>query len=178
MKKTAMFTCLLFVMVGFHFLLPSCAKSPIIETMGSHDPFSFPTIGETITNGELDLVVTSAKPIKTINGQDADSGYVFLAVLFEYRNIASYALDYNELPMVGLDDAEFHQYKALDELASIYGSTQGIDFSVLMDPLQPNTLRQDTQVFLVPINVCNNQYLYLTFDIFTQEVELNIDARE
>lgn len=144
---------------------------------GSNDLFAFPTIGEPITNGELELVVTSAKPIKNIDGRDADSGYVFVAVIFEYTNIATYSLDYTELPMVGLDDAEYHQYEAYDELASIYGTSQDIDLTVLMDPLPPKESRQDVQIFMVPIDVCNNQYLYLTFDVFTQEVELDIPAR-
>lgn len=161
MKKTILSLALILFCVC---LLAACAQS---EGQGA-------SIEETISLEQYDFVMDEIVFLDSVEYIEPEAGKVYLAVRFHYTNTTEETQKYTTMPQVQLTDEDGNEYEIDYEAANIYALSNGIDFNLMQDALEPNAVRYDAEVYLVPVadvdkelvvSVLQTSYYYSLSDV-------------
>ncbi len=171
------YVCSMLFLCGWHAwkaALLFAERSSTTATLNKK-PMIFRQLNEGFTNGSIEIAGISAEAYRELGQNAAPEHFVYVTVIYSYKNISQNELQIKKhLPSSHLEDADFKEYAIDDEATEYYIKAKGLRRHLPEDTLPSSVTRFCAEVFLVPENVCNEQYLYLTFDGLQDEIELDI----
>lgn len=140
-------------------------------------------LGDTLTNGKVECKVEDIVVTDTISTVKADSGKTFVCIYYEYKNISSSEIKWEDFPYITLgifdsDEAGSRAKKELDndninkEALREYSYVMGLDLRDDLDPLAASSSRDDVDVFEIDKSYLTNNKIYILFDIYDKAIKV------
>ncbi|MFA0816201.1 MAG: hypothetical protein ACC608_10490 [Anaerofustis sp.] len=142
-------------------------------------------VGDVLNNGTIEVTFQSAQTTTSIPGYELDSDYVYVELLYTIKNISGTTIDWEEFPYVSMmkyensgtvykqvsgSEADF-DFNALQ----YYALSEGIDYSNVLDDMQPDEVRTDSDVVKIPASQFSTDSWFVTIDNIDAIVQINLE---
>lgn len=140
-------------------------------------------IDDRISNGKVECVVEDIVVTDKLSTVSAKEGKVFVCIYYEFNNISSESLQWEDFPYItlGIYQNDKVGNRAIDEIGNEsinkealreYSYIMGIDLRDDLDPLAASGLRDDVDVFEIDKSYFTNNSIYLLFDIYDKAIKV------
>lgn len=142
-------------------------------------------VGDVLSNGTIEVTFLSAQTTTKMTGYDLDSDYVYVELLYTVKNVSDNTIAWKKFPYVSImqyqkngtvykqikDSEANFDFNALQS----YALSEGIDYSNALDDMQPDEIRTDSDVVIIPADVFDTDTWFVTIDNIDAIVQINLE---
>jgi hypothetical protein len=112
----------------------------------------YKNVGDVTKLKNCEITVEKIEKYSYMEYVTPQDGNVFVAIKFNYKNTTDASLEYKSLPIIALMTSDKSSYSVNYDASNVYAIIEGVDYSIMTDPLESNAVREDCEVYEVPMS--------------------------